>query len=330
MSPLYIFCLPAVPRQADTPMFEKIKTLDWAGSILIAAIFSCLTLAFAFGGVIWPWSDGRFIALLVLFVVFIVAFSVQQQMAIFTTKENRLFPCDFLRNLELVIHFIMMCACTTPFFVAAYYIPLYFLFIHGDSGTQAAVRLLPLVFSYVASILSAGYALQRVGYRMVWYLVSGLLLLAGGVGMYTVSQDSPASHVYGFSILLGLGLITSQSGYSLCAAIVEPQRIPDAMQFMNVAQGLAALLGLTIASPIFQNESFKGLKTVLANQGFSDAQVRAAIAGTRSEVLEKISPELKQKALHVIVRAIQLDWVLVIVAGCVVAIASLFLTKKRF
>ncbi|KAJ3486820.1 hypothetical protein NLG97_g6540 [Lecanicillium saksenae] len=330
MSPVYLLVLPAVPRATDISFLTKLKKLDWVGATLTAAMYTCLAVGLAFGGTIWAWSDGRFIALMVLVGVFVGAFCLQQHFAILTTKENRLFPCDFLANLELVILYINMTASITAFFVAAYYIPLYFLFIHGETGTQTAVRLLPLVFAYVVSILFAGYALQRTGYRMVWYLVSGLFLVAGGAAMYTVTADTPASHVYGFSLLVGLGLVTSQSGYSLSAAIVKPHRIPDAMQFMNIAQGKAALLGLTIASPIFQNESFKGLKRLLAGQGFSDAEIRAAIAGSRSEVLQKIGPELKKKALDVIVRAIQLDWILVIVGGAVVVTASLFLPKRRF
>lgn len=330
MSPVYLVVLPSVPRETSASIIDKLRKVDWTGAVLIAAVYLCLTLALAFGGTTWAWSDGRFISLMVLFVVFVSAFCLQQHFAVFTTKVNRLFPCDFLGNLELVLLYIIMCASITAFFVAAYYIPLYFLFIHGESGTQTAIRLLPLVFAYVVSILFAGYALQRTGYRMVWYLVGGLFLVAGASAMYTVGQATPASHIYGFSLLVGLGLVTSQSGYSLSAAIVEPHRIPDAMQFMNMAQGQAALLGLTIASPIFQNESFRGLKHLLAGSGFSDAELRAAISGSRSAVLQQISPELKRKALDVIARAIQLDWVLVVVAGAVVVLASLFLPKRRF
>lgn len=330
MAPVVIFVIPAVPRQSGVPIMDKIKKFDWIGIILNAAIYVCLVLAFSFGGIIWPWSDGRFIALVVLFVVFTIAFAIQQHFALCTNKVDRLFPCEFLGNLEMVILYIGMAASIAPFFVATYYIPLYFLFVHGDSGTETAVRLLPLVFVYVASILFAGYALQRVGYRMGWYFVSGLFLVAGGAGMYTVRADTQPSFTYGFSVLIGIGLTVSQSGYGLIIALVEPHRIPDAMQFMNIAQGSAVLFGLVIANPIFQNEAFKGLKKLLADQGFSDAQIHAAVAGSRSQVLESISAELRKKALDVIVHAIQLDWILVIAGGATVAVASLFLTKKRF
>ncbi|EHK18369.1 uncharacterized protein TRIVIDRAFT_194160 [Trichoderma virens Gv29-8] len=330
MAPVYLFVIPAVPRQADVSIIDKIKKFDWVGIVLTAGIYVCLVLAFSFGGIIWAWSDGRFIALIVLFVVFTASFAVQQHFALLTNKVDRLFPCEFLGNLEMVIFYIGMAASIAPFFVATYYIPLYFLFIHGNTGTQTAVRLLPLVFVYVASILFAGYALQRVGYRMIWYFVSGLFMVAGGAGMYTVGADTPPSHTYGFSILIGIGLTVSQSGYSLIIPLVEPHRIPDAMQFMNTAQGSAVLLGLVIANPIFQNEAFTGLKSLFAGHGFSDAEIHAAVAGSRSQVLESISPELRKRALDVIVRAIQLDWVLVITGGAIIAVASIFLPKKRF
>ncbi|KAJ9143020.1 Efflux pump antibiotic resistance [Pleurostoma richardsiae] len=329
-SPIYLFTLPSLPRQADKSFIEKLKKLDWLGIILIAALYVCFVLAFSFGGVTWAWGDGRFIALVVLFCVFTAGFAITQHYSLFTTKENRLFPCEFLGNFQLILLFVTMACGGAALFVSVYYIPLYFLFVHGDSGTEAAVRLLPFVAFYVAAILACGYAMPRTGYHWVWYLVSGLFMTAGGAAMHAVDADSPSSYTYGFSLLLGLGLTVSQAGYSVATHIVKPGNAAEVIQFLNISQGSSQMLGLLIASAIYQNEAFNGMERLLYGQNYTEAQIRGAIAGSQSQILELMAPELRQRCLDVIVNTIQEEWILVISAGALLTVCACFLTKGRF
>ncbi|KAJ5889079.1 hypothetical protein N7495_009120 [Penicillium taxi] len=328
--PIYLIVLPSFPREADRNFIQKLKELDWAGIILTAGMYLCFVLAFTFGGAIWAWNDSRVIALIVLFGVVTACFVTSQHLAFLTTKKNRLFPCDFLRNPQLVLLYICMACGGAALFVAIYYIPLYFLFVYGDSGVQAAVRLLPFVCVYVCSILTCGYVMPRVGYHIVWYLVSAIFLICGGTAMYTIRADTSPAHVYGFSVLVGLGLIVSQASYSVAASKVDADRSAEVIQFFNISQGQSQLLGLVIASSIYQSTAFDGMKSALAGLGFSDSEIQTAIAGAQSAILEQISPELRAKCIQIIVRSIGYDWLLVVVAGALQLICALFLTKKRF
>lgn len=329
-SPIYLFALPSLPQQEGTPFIEKVKRLDWLGMLLTAALYSCFVIAFSFGGVQWPWDDGRFIALVVLFVVFLAAFAVTQHLAVFTTETDRLFPCEFLGNSQLVILYVAMACGGAGLFVAVYYIPLYFLFVHGESGTEAAVRLLPFICFYVTAILVCGYAMPRTGYHAVWYLVSGILLTAGGAAMYTIKVDTPTSYTYGFSVLLGFGLTVSQAGYAVSTPLVKPDRIPEVIQFLNISQGQSQMLGLAIASAIFQSKAFQGLQRELRDQNLSTEDIRAAVAGSRSKVFETISPELRARCLDILVDTISKIWIMVIVAGALLTVCSCFLSRRRF
>ncbi|KAH8736400.1 major facilitator superfamily domain-containing protein [Ilyonectria robusta] len=329
-SPIYIFALPSLPRQPDTSFMDKIKKLDWLGIVLTAALYSCFVCAFTFGGPEWAWNDARFIVLVVLFVVFLATFAVTQHYAVFTTKEDRLFPCEFLGNLQLVLIYIGMACGGAGLFVAVYYIPLYFLFVHGDTGTEAAIRLLPFICFYITAIMGCGYAMPRTGYPMIYYLLSGVLLTAGGAAMYTIKADSPASHTYGFSALVGFGLTISQAGYAVAGGIVKPERMADVIQFLNISQGQSQMLGLAIASAIFQSKAFEGMSVVLDGQGFTTEEIRAAIAGSQSKVLQSISPELRERCLNVLVETIADIWIMVIVAGALLTICACFMSRKRF
>lgn len=329
-SPIYIFVLPSLPQKTELPLVQKLKNLDWLGMFLTAAMYVFFVVALTFGGSIWTWDDARFIVLMVLAGVSVIAFAVTQHYAVFTNKTDRLFPCDLLRNKQLVLLYLAMAAGGAALFVSVYYIPLYFLFVHGESGTQAAIRLLPFVSFYVTAILVCGYAMPAVGYHWVWYLVSGVLLTGGGAGMYMIDADTPVSHTYGFSVLLGFGLTVSQAGYALAPHLVKADRVPEVIQFLNISQGQSQMFGLAIASAIFQNEAFKRINEVLEGQGYPESEIRAAVAGSQSELLQNAGDELRQRMLGAIVDTIQLEYILIIVSGALLTVCALFLTKKRF
>lgn len=330
MAPIYLFIVPSISRRPETPFLEKLKLIDWLGILLNSSMYCCFTVAFLFGGVLWEWSDGRTIAFIVLFGVLLLTFAVTQKFCVLTDKVNRLFPCSFLRNPQLVLLYIIMaCSGGASLFVTTYYIPLYYLFARGDSGTEAAVRLLPFICFYVATILICGATMGRVGYHMVWFLISGLLLTAGSVAMYTVTPYTADSNIIGYSVLLGLGMTTSQAAYAIGNLLVEPARAADLIQYINISQGSSQLIGLAIASAVFQGDAFRGIRQILGPQ-YSDADIQAAVAGTRSEVLLNAAPDVRNAAVAVIVRAIDKVWVLVIVAGVLHTLCSVFLTRSRF
>lgn len=328
-SPIYIFLLPSLPRRPDTSFADRMKSLDWLGMLLTAGLYCTFAVAFSFGGVLWAYNDGRTIALIVVWVLCIIAFTVTQRYSLLTNPVDRLFPCEFLRDSQLVLLYVIMACGGAALFVAIYYIPQYFLFVYGDSGVQAAVRLLPFVCFYVVTVLFCGAVMERTGYYIIWFLFSGLCLTAGGAAMYTVKDDTPLAKIYGYTILLGVGSMTSQAGYAVGNRIVGAARAAELIQFLNISQGSSQLIGLAIASAVFQTQAFGGLKSVLGSLGYNDQEIQAAMAGARSDVLERVSPEVRKQCLAIIVHSISKCWVLVIAAGALYTVCSLFLTRSR-
>ncbi|KAI0172250.1 MFS general substrate transporter [Hypoxylon sp. FL1284] len=329
MSPIYLFVLPSIPRREETPFLDKMKGLDWLGMILTAGLYGCFTVAFTFGGAVWAWNDGRTIALIVVFGVLAIAFGVTQARATLTNKIDRLFPCDFLRDPQLVLLYVIMSCGGAGLFVSIYYIPLYYLFVYGLTGTEAAVKLLPFICCYVFSILLCGAVLSKTGYHIIWFTFSGVLMTAGSATMHTVTVGTSNAKIAGFTVLLGLGMATSQTGYAVGYLLVTPRRASELIQFLNIAQGSSQLIGLAVASAIFQSKAFEGIQQVLG-PGYTDTQIQAAIAGAQSEVLTDASPEIRDQCINVLVSVISDLWIMVIAAGALYTISSCFLTRGRF
>lgn len=262
LTPLYLIILPSKPRRPGTTFTQRLQSVDWLGTLLNMGMYVSFVLFCTFGGTIWAWSDGRTIACIVVFAILVVAFAVTQIFCVLTTTENRLFPCEMVLNRTLVLLYITMACAGASIFVTIYYVPLYFQFVQGETGTQAAVRLLPFVSFSGASLNFCGYFMPRTGYIIIWYIASGVFLVVGAALMHVVDLSTPVGNIYGYSILIALGTTTSQAGYAVAPTLVPLNRIHEAIQLMNAAQGQSLLLGLTIASAIFQNRVFSGLQAI--------------------------------------------------------------------
>jgi MFS family permease len=111
-------------------------------------------------------------------------------------------------------------------FYTAFYIPIYFQFTQNDDSLMAAVRLLPYLLVLIAVNLVTGWLLPRVNYYMPVCLVSGILITLASALFYAyLTPSTPAGHIYGFSILMGVGSgITMQLGYAV-ASLKAPRPV---------------------------------------------------------------------------------------------------------
>jgi hypothetical protein len=147
-----LLSIPSFNPQQNTNWQTKLKQLDWVGAILNADLYTSSVLALTFCGASWAWGDGRTIATFVACFVILVLFALQQWFSIFTTPESHLFPIEFLRSRMILLH-ISTAAAGTALFIPIFYVPLLFQFARGDSGLQAAVRLLPFIMIYITVVM---------------------------------------------------------------------------------------------------------------------------------------------------------------------------------
>lgn len=330
-APLYLFALPAVHPIIGVPVKTRIANLDFLGFLLNAGIWVSFTIAITMAGGQWPWDDGRTIATWVVFGVLVVFYPLQQYFCIFTTPETRSYPVQLLRKRTQVLLYFATSANITALFVVVYFIPVYFQFVHGDSAIMAAVRLLPFVVVTVTMNLAAGHFLPRIQYYMTMYLASGLLITLGGALLWGfLDPDTKAADLYGFTVIIAVGTgITIQISYAVASLKVDQKDEGDAISFQNVSQLGGTLLALAIAGQVFQSGAVRNLKQALEGQGFSDADIQAAVAGAQSVVFEKISGPLREAAVRAITHAMRNSFIMVIVAGAVITVCGAALRFEK-
>ncbi len=326
--PVLLYLSPTHQPEPRKGFFQKLLSLDWLGSILFAAVFATLVIAMTFGGAIWPWSDGRFIATITVCGVTLVTFIITQYFSVLT--KDRIFPADFLRSRTMILLYIGTATSATGMVIGAYFIPLYFQFVHQDSALKAAVRLLPFIIVLIVGIMLNGAMLPSVGYYYPWYIASGIFMTIGGALMQTVGVETHPSRVYGFTVLVaaGAGLI-GQCGYVIAQAKVPPRRVSAAISFMNVAQLGTIVLALTIAGTIFQNLAINNLTTRLAEYGYSVEEIKSAVAGTQSIIFRQGSAEVRKLALEALIDAMDNVFALITAGGAVTIVAGLLMKKEK-
>ncbi|KAL1859162.1 hypothetical protein Plec18167_007457 [Paecilomyces lecythidis] len=330
-APAFVFCLPSIHPVQGISKRQRLASIDFVGFIFGAGVWVSFLLAFTMAGSQWPWNDGRTIATFVVFGVLLVIYILQQYFAVFTTPSRRLFPGHLLRDRTQVLLYIATAAGTTTMFVVVYYLPVYFQFVNDDEALMAAVRLLPFIVVSVVTNLLSGSFLHVIKMYSLLYFIAGIFMVAGGGPlMVYLAPSTPTATVYGLSVLIavsaGLSMVTS---FTVASLTLKPEDAGAGISMQNVAQIGGQVIALAIAGQIYQSTSFRNLSEALIGSGFSDTEIRTAVAGAQSTLFEKLQGELRDKAIVAIAEAMQMTFVLVPVAGGVMLIASLCMKREK-
>jgi MFS family permease len=331
MAPAYLFYLPPIHPIDGVSIRSRIANLDFVGFTLSLGVWVTFTLAFTMAGGQWPWNDGRTIATIVVFVVILALYALQQYFTIFTTAETRSFPGQLLKSRTQILLYIATSANITSLFVVVYFIPIYFQFVHNDSALMAAVRLLPYVVISVTVNLLAGHLLSKIQYYMPIYIVSGVFILLGGALLTAfLNPSTPESQIYGFTILIAVGSgLTLQISYAVGTLTAAAKDMGDVISMQNVSQIGSTVIALVIAGQVFQSEAVKNLQAALSGLGFSEDEIRGAVAGAQSELFGRLSGELRDKAVLAICQAMQKSFILLIVSGAVLIVVGALMKRER-
>jgi hypothetical protein len=167
------------------------------------------------------------------------------------------------------------------------------------------------------------------------YTVTGVLMTLGGALMFTITIDSPAANIYGYSVLLAMGSgLTFQAGYAI-AGVKASQKgwsgtdVQSAVSLQNISQLGGTLLSLLICGQIFQSLAARSLGRELAGQGFSAAAIRSAVAGTQSQLFRNLTPELAIRATDAITEGMRNVYALSMAAGALSLVCALLMKKER-
>ncbi|KAK7920436.1 efflux pump antibiotic resistance protein [Apiospora marii] len=281
-----------------------------------------------FGGTEYEWSSGSEIALLVMIFVLLVAFILVTIYHPGVPVENRLLPIQVLTRLEIFIVPFQATLVAGGMFISIYYTPILFQFTRGDGALDGGVRILPLICMIVFFCLLSGALLPKLGYYMPWYVVGNSLILVGAALMLTINADTPTPNIYGYTVLIGIGVGCYQSsGVAVMSSIVPQSDVNNAVSIMTIAQVLGILAALSTSGAIFQNLVLEKLTTALPNTPKED--ILLLTSGTSGNLFKSLPPDTKSNVIQQITIAIRYTFGYVVGTAALGLVLSFFLGRKK-
>ncbi|KAL4899593.1 hypothetical protein BDW74DRAFT_188982 [Aspergillus multicolor] len=323
-----ILCIPSKYLGPDIPIFQRLRKIDPVGLVLNMASPVLFALALEFSGPVWDCDSGSTIAVWVIFGLVTIAWVVQQAFCIFTTPEERSIPCHLLTHLDLLPLWVASGCAGASYAVTLYYAPLFFAFARGHDALQQTVRILPFILVFIAVVILVGGALPKIGRYAPVYLLAALFTISGAAAMANTMSDptTPESTIMGLEALIGIGLGCSfQHGVGISNVMNahSPRDRVDSAILFNMAQMGAIAIVLAIAGSIFQNVGFTFLRDAVGDRGYSEQDLRQALAGVSSVVWQSRDPEVLTKGIEAVSKVIAREFYLVVAAGAICLLCAM-------
>jgi hypothetical protein len=194
------------------PLRQVLYLLDPLGNLIFLPCVICLLLALQWGGVKYPWSDGRVIALFVVFGVSFIGWLVLQYVERHT---NATVPSRIITQRSVLFGGIFQFMLGSTFLTTVIYVPLWFQAIKGVSPVKSGINTIPMILGLVVASILCGAIVHRVGYY-TQFIYLGVVLMSIGSGLLTtLKPDSGPAKWIGYQIILGFGIGSSMQQSNL-------------------------------------------------------------------------------------------------------------------
>jgi MFS family permease len=142
-----------------TPLFEGLAAIDWLGAFFIIAGTLLFLFGLEFGGTSFPWNSVTVICLLVFGVVATILFiPVEAKIAKYPIMPGRIF-----KNRSNLASLGVCFFHALTFISGAYYLPLYFQAVRGNTPLLSGAYTLAYAASIGISSVSTGIYIRKTG-----------------------------------------------------------------------------------------------------------------------------------------------------------------------
>lgn len=179
-----------------------IRRLDLVGTAILAPAIIMVLLALEFGGNNFPWHSATIIGLFCGFGVTILLFIVWEWRV---AREDALFPVHLLREKVVTAGALTNLCLFSCTYISAYFVPIYFQSIRGDSAFTSGVHSIPGILSQMFMAVFSGFGVSKLGYYLPWSIFSAVGMSIGSGLVSTWSSRTSTADWIGYQIIFGVG-----------------------------------------------------------------------------------------------------------------------------
>ncbi|KZV73042.1 iron permease [Peniophora sp. CONT] len=273
-------------RAPKSTFSEKMRRIDWIGSIVVVGGSASLTLGLTWGGVQFAWSSYQTLLPLIIGCCALFAFPFIEK---YWSTEPTI-PWDVVSNRTSLSGYLGTLIHSVVAFCAIYYLPVYFQAVLGASPIRSGIDLLGLAMFITPSSMVCGATVQ-IFRRYRPQNVLGWVLIIVGFGILTLlDRESDTARYIGCQIVLGIGLgiIWVATAFPILAPLPYSNNA-HALAFYAFNRNLSQTWGIAIGGAVLQNQLTKQLpiqyRSTLA-QGTSIAYAAIPLLPTIPEPLQ--------------------------------------------
>jgi hypothetical protein len=259
---------PTEPFKKGLSAKEKLLQLDPLGTFFLLPCLICLLLALQWGGSSLAWSNGKIIALLVVFSVLLIAFIIVQ----ITTQKTAQIPARIIKNRSILAGGFFVFTVAGSMMIMVYFIPIWFQAVKGVSAEESGIRTIPLVMSLVVGTITAGIATSKIGYYTQFAYLSAIIIPIGAGLISTWQVDTGHSKWIGYQILYGFSLGLGMQQAQLAAqTVLKRVDTPTGLALMVFFQTLGGAVFISVGENILTSHLVSGITELV--EGIDPAMI---------------------------------------------------------
>ena len=260
--------------------------LDILGTLLLAAVSTCIVLITSWGGSTYDWSSPTILGLLGGFIILAVLFVWAESRAAEPIIPLRLFT-DSVFTLSSIIGLVVGVAM----FGAVNYIPTFLQTVDGASATKSGILMLPFVAGMLVATIGSGRIITATG-RYKLFPIFGTAIAAAGMGLLSLMDiDSTTVQNSLYMVVIGLGIGLVMQVLVLVVQNSVPRRdMGTATAAANYFRQIGGSIGAAIVGSLFANRLTDQLSERLANVPQAAHMHLPDANAITPEILRKLPP----------------------------------------
>jgi MFS family permease len=318
----FFFCYPSRNgAQHDSPLRDKIISLDLIGTLILLSSAIMLFFALEFINTGEPWDSARIIGLLCGFGVTAVLFGVW----LWWKQDAALIPPAILCQRTVAASCTMGFMIYGALLVHAYFLPIWFQGVLGTSALQSGVNMIPYFLANAISSVVAGAFVSRIGYYVPPCL-AGNAIATVGCGLLTMLSPSTSTAQWvGFEIIVALGFgLSIQQGFTAVQTVLPANRVAIGTAAVVACQSLGGSIFISAGTTIFQGH----LSKAVAGYKIPGVDAKTVIAAGATVFRESVPSEYLPAILREYNEALRKVFVSVIPLAGLSLVCSLFFEWK--
>ncbi|KAM0136962.1 hypothetical protein ACHAP3_004300 [Botrytis cinerea] len=256
---ILLFAVEGKPNKNTDTFLQKLQRMDPVGTLVFIPGIVSILLALQFGGNEYSWGDARNVVLFILGSILLTTFVTIQ----FKTGDNATVPIRIIKQRSVASVAWFSFFNSSSFYLAVYYIPIWFQAVQGLDALDSGIHTLPLVLSLVFATLFASIFQRSIGYYFPMIIASSIIAPVGAGLLITLQVDSGPKEWMSWPVVFGSGLGLGIQQINLAVlACLDDDDVPTGLALISFFQTLGDTIFVTVGQAIFAHELVKNLSAL--------------------------------------------------------------------